>query len=309
MKKYVIFIFLLFILVACTKGSETQSSSSSTTSSNNGQTSSVVESSSQGESSSKEETSSQESTTKNETSSQESSESTSSSSSSSEEEVTVFKSLETVYQMIYELDLDSKGSATGKEIIIEATCYARIDTSLLLFTDGKRILKIHGDKEEKLWNYARVGNVYQVRGNIGVFKYQPQLDLVTHDNIVLQSSEGITEVETKKVTVDEIIALPTSNMSMFGYVLEIECYVNLDTRDSDKPKYVFTQTASGTIHTASGRYNGLYVQNYDKYDIIEKLDPYYVDEIKITAYCTMYDTFKDHSKDFWRVYAFSNLIV
>lgn len=211
-------------------------------------------------------------------------------------------SLNDVYEEIDKLTLDSKGSAEGKLVTVEVTCTARVDSSLLFFNDAERIIKVHGIKDDKLWNLVRVGSTYSITGNIAVFKYQPEITNVVPEGIT-KSEIAPTTPAPKKVTGEAVSNLKYGDMTLYGYMLEVDGYFYTDNKDFSKEIFVISGETVKK-HTASGRLFGLYAQNYDKYDLMNYFAETEIGE-HITVNLTLYDTFRDHSQDFTRAYIFA----
>src|SRR5690606_19963508 len=143
---------------------------------------------------------------------------------------------------------NNKGTATSEEkIIVRGTVYMDVksETKLVYLTDGKYIIKLHG---EKMHNYTTEGNVYEIVCNYKAHIYQPTLEVINpaNDIKIIKDAEAVTSIEVKEVTLSEILSLKRENFVENinnGYLqsmLKVIGFLHLDTHNSNKYDYLLT---------------------------------------------------------------------
>ena len=95
-----------------------------------------------------------------------------------EKEDFLYEDFDAVFNLIKDLQLDNKGTATSDyPIKVKGTVYMDVvsETTLVYITDGKNFIKLHG---QKMHNYTTPGNVYVVLCYYKAHLYQPTLEVV-----------------------------------------------------------------------------------------------------------------------------------
>lgn len=223
----------------------------------------------------------------------------------------VYDDFSLVLNMIKELDLDSKGTATSKETIkVKGTIYMDVksETTLVYITDGKNFIELHG---EKIHNSTTPGLVYEIVCYYKAHLYHPTLEVTnpTTDITRLTTEIPVTEIEVKEVTLVEILSLKKENFVFNitnGYLqsmLKINGYLQIDTHNSTRFDYCLTTNETYLKNDTGYIDNSLYFKN-DVEDLEAYLSDFEVvkgqENIKITIYGVIYDW--NPNRKNWRIY-------
>ena len=189
----------------------------------------------------------------------------------------VYEDFDLIFDMMKDLELDNKGTATSEhKIKVKGTVYMDVisETSLVYLTDGKNFVKLHG---EKIHNYTAPNSVYEVECYYKSHIYQPTFEVINPSNDIkrLAGELIVGEIEVKEVTLSEILALKRENFALNisnGYLqsmLKIKGYLQLDTHNSSKYDYCLTIGETYTKNNTGYINNGLYFKND-----VEELDDF-----------------------------------
>lgn len=204
-----------------------------------------------------------------------------------EKEDFLYEDFDAVFNLIKDLQLDNKGTATSDyQIKVKGTVYMDVEseTTLVYITDGKNFIKLHG---QKMHNYTNPGNVYVVLCYYKAYLYQPTLEVVdpANDIKISASSTPVSEIQVKEVTLAEILEMKkedfVSNINN-GYLqsmLKITGYLQIDTHNSNKYDYCLTVGEKYSKNDTGYIKNGLYFKND-----VEELEEHLLDYEVVTGY-------------------------
>ena len=228
----------------------------------------------------------------------------------------VIDDFDILFNHIKNLELDSKGTATSESVVtIRGTIYMDVksETTLVYITDGKNFIKLHGDK---IHNYTTPNQVYEVVGYYKSYLYQPTFEVVTPstDITVLRDETPITNITSKEVTLEEILAMKKENFVSNinnGYLqsmLQIKGYLQLDTHNSSKWDYALTINETYTKNDTQYINNALYFKN-EVGELENILIDYEVDlefeNIEVDIFGVIYDW--NPNRKNWRLYVSDTL--
>jgi hypothetical protein len=228
----------------------------------------------------------------------------------------VIDDFDILFNHIKNLELDSKGTATSESVVtIRGTIYMDVksETTLVYITDGKNFIKLHGDK---IHNYTTPNQVYEVVGYYKSYLYQPTFEVVTPstDITVLRDETPITNITSKEVTLEEILAMKKENFVSNinnGYLqsmLQIKGYLQLDTHNSSKWDYALTINETYTKNDTQYINNALYFKN-EVSELENILIDYEVDlefeNIEVDIFGVIYDW--NPNRKNWRLYVSDTL--
>ena len=228
----------------------------------------------------------------------------------------VIDDFDILFNHIKNLELDSKGTATSESVVtIRGTIYMDVksETTLVYITDGKNFIKLHGDK---IHNYTTPNQVYEVVGYYKSYLYQPTFEVVTPstDITVLRDETPITNITSKEVTLEEILAMKKENFVSNinnGYLqsmLQIKGYLQLDTHNSSKWDYALTINETYTKNDTQYINNALYFKN-EVSELENILIDYEVDlefeNIEVDIFRVIYDW--NPNRKNWRLYVSDTL--
>jgi len=235
-----------------------------------------------------------------------------------DQEGKVYDNFDVVFNMIKNLELDSKGTAIGETpITVKGTIFMDVknETTLVYITDGRNFIKLHG---EKIHNYTTPGMVYEIVCYYQAYLYQPTLDVINPDKDInrLNSEVPVTEVEVLEVTLEEVLSLKREDFVYnitFGYLqslLKVTGYLQYDTHNSNRFDYALTVTESYTKNHTGYIRNGLYFKN-DVDELKDYLMDYEVlpgkENIEVDIYGIIYDW--NPNRNNWRIYVSDELTI
>ncbi len=92
------------------------------------------------------------------------------------ENLYVEKSLEQIYRNLDLVSLNTKGCGYSSLVKFTGKYLATMDDVVLLFSDGSKIIQVHGPKKFK--NSLSVGQVYDIYGAMNMYNYRPGVEYV-----------------------------------------------------------------------------------------------------------------------------------
>lgn len=92
------------------------------------------------------------------------------------ENLYVEKSLEQIYRNLDLVSLNTKGCGYSSLVKFTGKYLTTMDDVVLLFTDGSKIIQVHGPKKFK--NSLSVGQVYDIYGAMNMYNYRPGIEYV-----------------------------------------------------------------------------------------------------------------------------------
>ena len=96
------------------------------------------------------------------------------------ENLYVEKSIEQIYRNLDSISLNTKGCGYSSLVKFTGKYLATMDNVVLLFTDGSKIIQVHGPKKFK--NSLSVGQVYDIYGAMNMYNYRPGIEYIFSKN-------------------------------------------------------------------------------------------------------------------------------
>lgn len=220
--------------------------------------------------------------------------------SSSETVIQRFTQISNVYDLIFSLTKNNKGTVTGDTIILTAQYVEKLDSSIALFSDGSQVIQVYGDK---INNGLTLGTTYDVTAVLAVYLHKPNLNYVSH--VKRNDIDVVPPVLTanQTVTAQTIKAYGQTQGEHFPYVYHFEGYILMKTWSANW-KYALADSLNAVVYDSNAKRNDtLYIKNHDEntHDVL--LEQPRVDEVKISVdfvmygYNTLYFTWQVHMID------------
>lgn len=223
----------------------------------------------------------------------------------------IIEDFDILFNLIKVLELDSKGTATSQvEVTIKGTLYMDVknETTLVYLTDGKKFIRLHGNK---IHNYTQPNTVYEVTGYYKAFLYQPTFEVNNPDTDIksLKTETPISTIIYKEVLLSDILNLKKENFVFNieqGYLqsmLRIKGYLQLDQHNSTRWDYALTTNETYAKNDTQYIQNGLYFKN-DVGELEDFLIDYEVepglDNREVYVFGIIYDW--NPNRKNWRIY-------
>lgn len=191
---------------------------------------------------------------------------------------TVFDDLETVFDLIKTLKLNDKGTAYSDDYInVEATVLFDVaeETSITYVTDGKKIIKLHGDK---IHNKTVEGNKYIITCKYSSWIYQPELEFDENSSLISLGANQIDDLDAYEIDVPYITDSKRESLSenidygVYGDILAVTGYLVLDTHNSTHYDWcLIDDISTKNVKNKTGYINNaIYFKNdYDSLDLFD----------------------------------------
>lgn len=131
------------------------------------------------------------------------------------------ESISQIKDDIAALRVNIKGSYSGELISFRGKYLAKLDDSVLLFTDGTNVIPLHGSS--KIGNSFTVGNTYEVACLLGMNIYRPSLEFISNRSIELVVYDVFAKASGKTATAQYSISY-TKDQEAHSTAYENEFY-------------------------------------------------------------------------------------
>ncbi len=218
-------------------------------------------------------------------------------------------SIEEIKTYSKSLSLNQKGVQYGKMMSFKGKYLEKMDDSVLLFSDGKDTIKLHGSN--KVGNNFTIGNTYQIYGTAGLYKFYFSFEYITHD-VITSEEELVNDIDINSIpyiTATDLYKISYTNdqakhfdnyENISGTLRRFKGYVNSYFEASYGEDMLLVDTYSsnefsGQINAATNK--AVFVKNDNENNIkgnqnYSKLFPYLRKQTEIDIIICYYEGFK-----------------
>lgn len=224
------------------------------------------------------------------------------------------KSLSTIYQDIASNPINVKGVYYGDLVKFTAKYLAKMDDSVLLFTDGNNVIQLHGTN--KIGNNFTLNSVYTIYGIESTYIYKPNINYVCHEtsskSVEINADEltymTATDLYKVKYTNDKTNHYPNYEQQFYS-LRKFKGYANIYLKNGNQ-YIVFTDTYrsdSFSAYTAAASAKALFLKNdseiglYKDADFINSrfYDEYVLENVELDVILVPY---LYNTQNYWQVY-------